>query len=160
MTLPQDCLAYDIEPVNVIQWLRCQWRGPPGLKMPLGPFHYHHWRLKVAPRSEHRQARSKSLESRVTDLAHRPALVLCLKWVTVTPSQSIVTIPRGFPGASDGNEFAFSTRDPGLIPGLERPHEKGIATHSSILAWRIPWTVEPGRLRVHGVAKSWTQLSD
>ena len=31
---------------------------------------------------------------------------------------------------------------------------------SSILGWRIPWTEEPGRLTVHGVAKSWTQLSD
>ena len=38
--------------------------------------------------------------------------------------------------------------------GWEDPLEKGKATHSSILAWRIPWTV------VHGVAKSWTQLSD
>ena len=35
-----------------------------------------------------------------------------------------------------------------------------MATHSSILAWRIPWTEEPGELQVHGVAKSWTQLSD
>ena len=34
--------------------------------------------------------------------------------------------------------------------------EKGMATHSSILACRIPWTEEPGRLHtVHGVAKSW-----
>ena len=34
-----------------------------------------------------------------------------------------------------------------------------MATHSSTLAWRIPWTEEPGGLyTVHGVAKSWTQL--
>ena len=31
--------------------------------------------------------------------------------------------------------------------GREDPLEKGIATHSSILAWRIPWTKEPGRLQ-------------
>ena len=36
--------------------------------------------------------------------------------------------------------------------------EKRMATHSSILAWRIPWTEEPGELMVHGVAKSRTQL--
>ena len=36
------------------------------------------------------------------------------------------------------------------------PLEVGMATHSSVLAWRIPWTEEPGGL--HGVAKSWTQL--
>ena len=39
--------------------------------------------------------------------------------------------------------------------------EKAMATHSSTLAWRIPWTEEPGRLQsIHGVAKSRTQLSD
>ena len=32
--------------------------------------------------------------------------------------------------------------------------------YSSVLAWRIPWTEEPGGLTVHGVAKSWTRLSD
>ena len=35
-----------------------------------------------------------------------------------------------------------------------------MATHSSTLAWKIPWTEEPGRLQFHGVAKSWTRLSD
>ena len=46
--------------------------------------------------------------------------------------------------------------------GREDPLEKEMAIHSSILAWRIPWTEKPGRLQstVHGVAKSWTQLSD
>ena len=37
--------------------------------------------------------------------------------------------------------------------------EKEMATHSSILAWRIPWTEEPGRLQPEG-QKSWTPLSD
>ena len=37
----------------------------------------------------------------------------------------------------------------------DRSLEKGMATHSSILAWEIPWTEEPGGL-VHGVAKSLT----
>ena len=45
--------------------------------------------------------------------------------------------------------------------GWEGPLEEGTAVHSSILAWRIPWTEEPGRLHtVQGVAKSWTWLSD
>ena len=39
--------------------------------------------------------------------------------------------------------------------GQDGPLEKGKATHSSILAWRIPWTEQPGGT-VHGVAKSWT----
>ena len=37
--------------------------------------------------------------------------------------------------------------------------EKEMATHSSILAWRIPWTEEPGELQSMGSQKSWTQLS-
>ena len=45
--------------------------------------------------------------------------------------------------------------------GREDPLEKETATHSSILAWKIPWTEEPDRLQsVHGVAKSQTRLSD
>ena len=35
-------------------------------------------------------------------------------------------------------------------PGQEDPLEKGMATHSSILAWRIPWTEEPGGLQFMG----------
>ena len=45
--------------------------------------------------------------------------------------------------------------------GGEDPLEKGMATHSRILAWRIPWTEEPGRLHiVHEVAKSWTCMTE
>ena len=40
--------------------------------------------------------------------------------------------------------------------GQEDPLEKEMATHSSILAWRILWTEEPGGLLEHGVAKSQT----
>ena len=43
--------------------------------------------------------------------------------------------------------------------GWEDPLEKEMATHSSILAWRIPWTEEPGGLRSMG-SQSWTRLSD
>ena len=44
--------------------------------------------------------------------------------------------------------------------GQEDLLEKRMATHSSILAWRTPWTEDPGRLTVHEVAKSLTLLSD
>ena len=63
-----------------------------------------------------------------------------------------------FPGSSDGKESAPSAADPGLIPGLGRSLEKGVATHSSILAWKMDrrawWAT------VHGIAKSWTPLSN
>ena len=38
--------------------------------------------------------------------------------------------------------------------------EKELETHASILACRTPWPEKPGRLKVHGVTKSWTQLSE
>ena len=44
--------------------------------------------------------------------------------------------------------------------GWEDSLEKEMATHSSTLALKIPWMEEPGRLQVHGVAQSWTQLRD
>ena len=53
---------------------------------------------------------------------------------------------------------AEDVRDVGLIPGLERSPEEGMATHSSVRAWRIPWTEEPGGLQSIGL-QSWTQLS-
>ena len=42
--------------------------------------------------------------------------------------------------------------------GWEDPLEKSMATHSSLLAWRIPWTEEPGGLQSMWVTKSQTQL--
>ena len=42
--------------------------------------------------------------------------------------------------------------------GLEDPLEEGMATHSSILAWRIPWTEEPGGLQSMGSQKSRTRM--
>ena len=63
------------------------------------------------------------------------------------------------PGGSDGKASARNAGDPGSIPGSGRSLEKEMATHSSILAWRIPWMEEPGRLQSTGVAKSRTRLS-
>ena len=42
---------------------------------------------------------------------------------------------------------AGDIKDLGSIPGSGRSTEKGMATHSSILSWKIPWTEEPGRLQ-------------
>ena len=53
----------------------------------------------------------------------------------------------GFPGVSDSKESACNAGDTGLIPGQEDSPEKGIGTHSNILAWRIPCTGEPGGLQ-------------
>ena len=51
-------------------------------------------------------------------------------------------------------ESACNVEDPGSIPGLEDLPEKIMATHSSILAWRIPWTEQPAKLQSIGSQKS------
>ena len=60
------------------------------------------------------------------------------------------SIYLGFLGGSDGKESTCNAGDSGSIPGLgQSPGEEG-GTHSSILAWRIPWTEEPGGLEPTG----------
>ena len=69
----------------------------------------------------------------------------------------------GFPGGAVVEDLpanAGDTRLAGFIPGLGRPPGVGNATHSSILAWRIPWTEEPGRLQSMGSLRVGTRLSD
>ena len=59
-------------------------------------------------------------------------------------------IKLGFPGGSDCKELAFNAEDLGSIPGLGRSPGKGMVTHSSIFARRIPWTEEPSGLQSIG----------
>ena len=59
----------------------------------------------------------------------------------------------GFPGGTVVKNLpanAGDERDSCSIPRLGRFPGEGIATHSSVLAWRIPWTEEPGRLHSKG----------
>ena len=62
-------------------------------------------------------------------------------------------LPLGFPCGSNSKESACSVEDLGLIPGSGNPLEKGMATHSSILAWRIE---EPGSMGSQRVRHNWT----
>ena len=64
----------------------------------------------------------------------------------------------GFPRVSDGKESACSAGDLGSITGLGRPLEEGMATHSSIRAWRIPQTEEPGGYSSWGLQTRLKQL--
>ena len=56
----------------------------------------------------------------------------------------------GYPGGSDSKASACNAGDPGSNPGSEDPLEKEMVTHCSTLAWKIPWTEEPGRLQSMG----------
>ena len=66
---------------------------------------------------------------------------------------------EGLLRSCSGKESACNSGEMGSIPGLGRSPENGMATHSSVLAWRIPWTEEPGRPQSMG-SQSWTWLSD
>ena len=55
-----------------------------------------------------------------------------------------------FPGGSDGKASAYNAGDLGSIPGSGRSPGEGNGNHSTILAWKIPWTEDPGRLQSMG----------
>ena len=65
-----------------------------------------------------------------------------------------------FPSGSDDKASAYNAGDLGLIPGSGRSPGEGNGNHSSNLAWKIPWTEEPGRLKPMRPPKSQTQLSN
>ena len=59
----------------------------------------------------------------------------------------------GFPGGSAVKILPAVLETRARSLGREDPLEKVMATHSSILAWKIPWTEEPDGLPVHGIAR-------
>ena len=63
---------------------------------------------------------------------------------------------QGFPPSSVNKESACNAEDLGLSLGREDPLEKEIATYSNILAWKIPWTEDPGGLQSKGSQDSST----
>ena len=66
----------------------------------------------------------------------------------------------GSPGGSDGKESACSVGDPGSIPRSESSPEEGMAAHSGFLPGESPLLRGDWWATVHGVAKTWTQLSE
>ena len=71
-------------------------------------------------------------------------------------TERVLNVAVGFPGISVGKNAPVSAGDMGSVLWLGRPLEKGMATHSSILAWKIPWTEGLGRLQPMGSQKSRT----
>ena len=66
----------------------------------------------------------------------------------------------GFPGGSVVKNPPANAGDIGSIPGPGRSPGGGNGHHSSTLAWRIPWSLARSLTIVHGVTKSWKQLSE
>ena len=69
---------------------------------------------------------------------------------TIKPDLRCLLPPKGFPGGSEGKASAGNVGDLSSIPEWGRSLEKEMATHSGTLAWKIPWTEEPGRLQSMG----------
>ena len=70
--------------------------------------------------------------------------------------QHLKNILTDFPGGSDGKSVCCNVGGLGSIPG-EDLLEKEMVTHSSILAWKIPWMEEPGRLQSVGSQRDTTE---
>ena len=80
--------------------------------------------------------------------------------VPVLKEYSSPPVFLGTPGGSDSKESTYNVGDLGSIPGLGRYPEEGMATHSSILAWRIPMDRGAWWATVHEVEKKQTWLSN
>ena len=92
-------------------------------------------------------------------LCQNPGSMFCsasFEHVQCLCAECIIVTVRSFwsPEDSDSKESAQNVGDLGLIPGWGRSPGGGNDTHSSILAWRIPWTEEPGLATVLGIAES------
>ena len=105
------------------------------------------------------------LERSVQTISWRPwmscwDLWISFYWLQWDAVKSVIEM-EGISGGSDGKESACQCRRPGFDPWVGNiwSLEKGKVTYSSILAWRLSWTEEPGRLQSVGL-QSWTQLSN
>ena len=78
-------------------------------------------------------------------------------WICECP---VAQLAKGFPGSSAVKTLPATAGDSGSIPGSGRCPGEGNATHSSILAWDISWTEEPGGLQFMELQKSRTRLRD
>ena len=75
--------------------------------------------------------------------------LIAARIMTVVSMEGRIMVPpkmsKGFPGGAVVKSLPANAGDADSIPGSGRFLEKEMATHSSILAWRIPWTEDPGR---------------
>ena len=57
-------------------------------------------------------------------------------------------------GKGEKERYGCNVGDLGSVPGLGRSLEKDMATHTSVIVWKIPWIVEPSRLQSMGLQES------
>ena len=109
----------------------------------LSLFTFMHWRRKWQPTPVFLPGESQGWGS----------LVGCQGWGRTESDMTEATQQQKKNGGSDGKGSACNAGDLGLIPGLERSPGGGHSKLSTILAWRIPWTKEPGGLQFMGLQR-------
>ena len=137
------------------------------------------WILSLLWRPEIQKSETKVISRLVPPLALDRVFILCLSPGSGGHGQSLAyrhcqisasVFPSSLPllwahlsldlGWLSGKESARIAGDMGSIPGFGKiPLEKEMATHSSILTWKVPWTEEPGGLHSMGsqrVGRDWT----
>ena len=85
-------------------------------------------------------------------------LIMHLLTISLNPHTGLIYVSyypcavdeKGFPGVSDSKESSCNVGTQVQSLGQEDPLERGMTTHSSILAWRTSWTEEPGGLQSTG----------
>ena len=88
---------------------------------------------------EEKMERTHKQQAHTRENQKKKNLGLKLKDCKVNTYLQVLELPRWL----SGKESACNAGDMSSFLGLEHPLEKGMATHSSILAWEIPWTEEP-----------------
>ena len=83
-----------------------------------------------------------------------------MNWESGVDVYTLPCIKLGFSGGLVGKILSAIQETWVQSQGWDDLLEEEMATHSSILAWKIPWTEELGRLQTNGVTKSWTRLSN
>ena len=134
-------------------WLTLDW-----ITFPMVP----HWQLSVgrAHWGADQQLRSKSTSRYLIDSwllvggAHGSTDQWLRKTCCLVTGCRVIRHSSGyfgyFPGGSDGKASAYNVGDLGSIPGSGRSLGEEMATHSSILAWKIPWMEEPDGYSLQG----------
>ena len=100
------------------------------------------WKREIWPNMEIQENLSKAMMLRLG----------FKRWLRGKKKQNL-SKGMGLPDASDGKESACNVGSWVWSLGWEDPLEKSMATHSSILAWRIPWEDEAGRLQSMGLQR-------
>ena len=116
--------------------------------------HKHVWKLQLLmlPRSTEKILRKKRhLSIFILDFPSRYTFISFINF-------ALIRFPLGFPSGLAVKNLHANARDAGSVPGLGRCLENEMANHSSILAWEILWTKEPGGLQSMGY--QWVRVSE